>query len=118
VQVILEVLLIEGVPLKALLEASCKAIDGLPNPLERKGAGRPRFDYRSRITALLVKAWLNRGYRDTEAYLNDNKENLAMFHLKVPDHNTIWRTMTFLPEAYLKELNQQVTLNLKKGNTA
>jgi len=112
------VLLIEGVPLKALLEAACKAIDDLPNPLARNGAGRPRFEYRSRIAALLVKAWLNRGYRDTEAYLNDNKETLAMFRLKVPDHNTIWRTMTFLPEAYLKELNQQVGLMLKKGNTS
>jgi hypothetical protein len=50
--------------------------------------------------------------------LNDNKENLAQFSLKVPDHNTIWRTMTFLPEGYLKELNQKVALNLKKGNTA
>jgi len=112
------VLFVEGVPLKALLEAACKAIDGLPNPLERNGAGRPRFDYRSRITALLVKAWLNRGYRDTEVYLNDNKETLAMFGLKVPDHNTIWRTITFLSEAYLKELNQQVGLMLKKGNTS
>ena len=111
-------LLIEGVPLKTLLEAACKVIDDLPNPLERNGAGRPRFDYRSRIAALLVKAWLNRGYRDTEAYLNDNKQTLAMFGLKVPDHNTIWRTMTFLSEPYLKELNQQVTLNLKKGNTS
>jgi hypothetical protein len=108
------VFLIEGVPLKALLEAACRAIDSFPNPLERKGAGRPRFDYRSRIAALLVKAWLKRGYRDTEVYLDDNKENLAEFRLKVPDHNTIWRTMTFLPEPYLKELNQQVVQFLKK----
>lgn len=107
---------IEGVPLKALLKAACRAIDSLPNPLERAGAGRPRFDYRSRIAALLVKAWLKRGYRDTEVYLDDNKETLAQFHLKVPDHNTIWRTMTFLPEDYLKRLNHEVAVTLKKGN--
>ena len=117
-QVGLEVSFIEGVPLKVLLEAACNAIGGLQNPLERSGAGRPRFDYRSRIAALLVKAWLNRGYRDTEVYLNDNKETLAVFGLKVPDHNTIWRTITFLPESYLKELNKKVAVNLKKGNTA
>jgi hypothetical protein len=113
-----EVLLIEGVSLKAFLEATTKAINDLPNPLQRSGAGRPRFDYKSRITALLIKAWLNRGYRDTEVYLNDNKQTLAHFQLQVPDHNTIWRTITFLPESYLKELNQKVAVNLKKGNDA
>jgi hypothetical protein len=86
--------------------------------LERSGAGRPRFDYRSRIVALIVKAWMKRGYRDTETYLRDNEETLAQLRLRVPDHNTIWRTMTFLPEAYLKELNRQVGLMLKRGNDA
>lgn len=104
--------------MKALLVVACRAIDDLPNPLERTGAGRPRFDYRSRIAALLVKAWLKRGYRDTEVYMDDNKETLAKFGLKVPDHNTIWRTMTFLPEDYLKQLNQEVGCILKKGNDA
>ena len=109
---------IEGVTFKALLQATCKAIDGLPNPIQRSGAGRPRFDYRSRIAALIIKAWLQKPYRDTEIYLNDNKQTLSEFNLKVPDHNTIWRTMTYLPESYLKELNQQVTTLLKKGNDA
>jgi len=117
-EVALEVLPIEGVSLKAFLEAATRAIDDLPNPLKRTGAGRPRFDYRSRITALLVKTWLNKGYRDTEVYLNDNTETLATFSLQVPDHNTIWRTITFLSESYLKELNQKVAVNLKKGNDA
>ena len=109
-------LLFEGVSLKVFLQAACRAIDGLPNPLERKGAGRPRFDYRSRIIALLVKAWLKRGYRDVEVYLDDNRETLAQFGLRVPDHNTIWRTMTFLSEDYLKQLNREVGRILKKGN--
>ncbi len=109
---------IEGVPLKTLLQAICKAIDSLPNPLERKGAGRPRFDYRSRITALIIKAWLKKPYRDTEVYLNDNKQVLKEFNLKVPDHNTIWRTMTYLPEPYLKELNQHIAGLLKKEKNA
>jgi hypothetical protein len=112
------VFLIEGVPLKKLLRATLKAIGSLPNPLERKGAGRPRFDYKSRITALIIKAWLKKGYRDTEAYLSDNKQTLKEFNLKVPDHNTIWRTMTFLPESYLKELNQKVAMLFKKENDA
>jgi hypothetical protein len=107
---------IEGVPLKALLKATCKTIDSLPNPLQRKGAGRPRFDYRSRIVALIIKAWLKKPYRDTESYLNDNKSTLKEFNLKIPDHNTIWRTMAYLPEPYLKELNQQINGLLKKEN--
>ena len=111
-------MLIEGVSLKTFLEAATRAIEELPNPLFRMGAGRPRFDYKSRITALLVKSWINRGYRDTKVYLNDNKQTLTQFSLQIPDHNTIWRTITYLPEAYLKELNQKVTANLKKGNTA
>jgi len=107
---------IEGITLIAFLENACDAIDKLPNVLERKGVGRPRFDSRSRIIAALVKAWLGRSYRDTEAYLYDNKKNLSKFYLLVPDHNVIWRTMTLLPETYLKDLNRQVGLSLKKGN--
>jgi len=109
---------IEGVPFKTLLQTTCKAIDNLPNPLQRAGAGRPRFDYRSRIAALIIRAWIKKGYRDTEVYLNDNKQALKEFNLKVPDHNTIWRTMAYLPESYLKELNQQIATLLKKENDA
>ena len=107
---------VEGVTLNVFLEKACGAIDELPDVLARGGVGRPRFDSRSRIVALLVKAWLGRSYRDTEAYLYDNKETLAKFHLQVPDHNVIWRTMPLLPESYLKDLNHQVGLSLKKGN--
>ena len=108
--------IIEGVTLTSFLENACEAIDNLPDVLERKGVGRPRFDSRSRIIAILVKAWLGRSYRDTEAYLYDNKETLAKFRLKVPDHNVIWRTMTLLPESYLKNLNHELGTSLKKGN--
>jgi len=107
---------VEGVSLTAFLEAACRAIDGLPDVLERTGAGRPRFDSRSRIAAVLVKAWLRRSYRDVEVYLHDNRETLARFNLEVPDHNTIWRTMTLLPESYLKGLNHEVGRLLKRGN--
>jgi hypothetical protein len=109
---------IEGVSLKKLLKTTTKAIDSLPNPIERTGVGRPRFDYRSRITALIIKAWLRKNYRDTEVYLSDNKQTFKEFNLKVPDHNTIWRTMTYLPESYLKELNQNIALFLKNENDA
>ena len=37
--------------------------------------------------------------------MDNNKETLAQFHLKVPDHNTIWRAMKFVPEDYLRRLN-------------
>jgi hypothetical protein len=68
------VFVIEGVTLNAFLKNACEAIDRLPNVLERNGVGRPRFDSKSRIIAVLVKAWIGRSYRDTEAYLYDNKE--------------------------------------------
>jgi hypothetical protein len=111
-----EVSVVEGVTLSAFLEKACAAVDRLPDILERKGVGRPRFDSRSRIIAVLVKAWIGKSYRDTEAYLYDNKETLAKFKLKVPDHNVIWRTMTLLLESYLKELNRRVGTLLKRGN--
>ena len=114
----MEVLSVEGVSLKAFLDAACTAIDAVPNALERTSPGRPRYHAKSRLVALLIKEWLNKSYRDVEVYMEDNKQTLAEFSLTVPDHNTIWRTMTFLSEPYLKELNQQVTLNLKKGNTS
>jgi hypothetical protein len=113
---VLEASAIEGVTLAAFLENTCEAIDKLPDVLERKGVGRPRFDSRSRIVAVLVKAWIGRSYRDTEAYLYDNKQTLARFKLLVPDHNVIWRTTTLLPESYLKSLNREVGQSLKKGN--
>jgi hypothetical protein len=112
----LEAFVIEGATLTAFLEAACGAFDKLSDVLERRGAGRPRFDSRGRIAAVLVKAWLGRSYRDVEAYLYDNKETLVRFNLVVPDHNTIWRTMTFLPESYLKELNHEICQSLKRGN--
>ena len=107
---------IEGVSLNAFLKNACKATDRLPNVLERKGVGRPIFYSKSRTIALLVKAWIGRSYRDREAYLYDNREALASFGLLVPDHNVIWRTLTLLPESYLKELNRQAGFSLKKGN--
>ena len=114
----MEVLSVEGASLKTFLEAACKTIGNAPNILKRETPGRPRYHAKSRLIALLIKAWLNKSYRDVEVYLEDNKQTLAEFDLTVPDHNTIWRTMTFLPETYLKQLNQQITLNLKKGNTS
>jgi hypothetical protein len=114
----LEVLSAEGVSLEAFLDAACAAIDMVPNSLERTSLGRPRYHAESRLVALLIKEWLNKSYRDVEVYMEDNKQTLAEFSLTVPDHNTIWRIMTFLSEPYVKELNQQVTLNLKKGNTS
>lgn len=106
---------VEGVFLKTFLEIACKAIGSVPDALKRETLGRPRYHTKSRLAALLVKAWLNKSHRGVEVYIEDSKQILAEFGLTVPDHNTIWRTMTFLPEAYLKELNTQVAANLKRG---
>ena len=106
---------VEGVTLAAFLENACEAVDKLPDVLERKGVGRPRFDSKSRIIALLVKAWIGRGYRDTEVYLYDNKETRAKFNLK-SQTITSFGERCVLPETYLKDLNRQIGMSLKKGN--
>jgi hypothetical protein len=36
----------------------------------------------------------------------------------MPDHNTIWRTMTKLREPYLKQLNHEVNQLIKKRRKA
>lgn len=69
--------------------------------------------------ALLVKERYGFTYRETEIYLNENKQTCLGNGMKdIPDHNTIWRTMTKLHESYLKQLNHELNQLFKKPRNA
>jgi hypothetical protein len=65
--------------------------------------------------ALLVKERYGLTYRDAEIYLKENQRTcLECGMTEIPDHNTIWLTMTKLHEPYLKQLNHEVNHLFKK----
>ena len=80
-----------------------------------KHTGRPPFNSMSRIMALLVKERYGFTYRQTEIYLKENQQTCQECGVaEIPDHNTIWRTITKLDEPYLKRLNQETNRLFKK----
>jgi len=69
--------------------------------------------------ALLVKERYGLTYRDAEIYIKENMQTcLECGMVEMPDHNTIWRTMTKLREPYLKHLNHEVNQLFKKRRNA
>jgi hypothetical protein len=68
--------------------------------------------------ALLVKKRYGLTYRDAEIYLKEIQQTCHECGMtEMPDHNTIWRTMTKLREPHLKQLNHEVNqLFRKRGN--
>jgi len=90
-----------------------------PPRWRRRHAGRPPFDLTSRVMALLVKERYGFTYREAEIYLKENEQTCRGCGMKnMPDHNTIWRTMTKLREPYLKRLNHEVNQFFKKRRNA
>jgi len=49
---------------------------------------------------------------------NPHTPGLECGMVEMPDHNTIWRTMTKLREPYLKQLNHEVNRLFKKRRNA
>ena len=67
---------------------------------------------------MLVKERYGLTYRDAEIYLKENMQTcLECGMTEMPDHNTIWRTITKLREPYLKQLNHEVNRLFKNGET-
>jgi hypothetical protein len=94
-------------------------LDKAPPTWQRRRTGRPPFDPTSRIMAMLVKERYGLTYRDAEIYLKENQQTcLECGMTEMPDHNTIWRTMTKLREPYLKQLNHEVNQLFKKRRNA
>jgi hypothetical protein len=94
-------------------------LDKAPPTWRRRRTGRPPFDPTSRIMALLVKERYGLTYRDAEIYIKENKQTcLECGMTEMPDHNTIWRTITKLREPYLKHLNHEVNQLFKKRRNA
>ena len=111
--------ILEGVTLQEFLSTVGEVLIRAPPRWRRKHTGRPPFDPVSRVMALLVKERFGFTYRETEIYLNENKQTCLENGMKeIPDHNTIWRTMRRLKEGYLKELNREVNMRFKKRRDA
>lgn len=65
--------------------------------------------------ALLVKERYGFTYREAEIYLKENEQTCLECGMnEMPDHNTIWRTMSKLHEPYLKRLNREINRLFKK----
>jgi len=65
--------------------------------------------------ALLVKERCGFTYREAEIYLKENEQTCMECGMtEMPDHNTIWRTMSKLHEPYLKRLNREINRLFKK----
>ena len=64
---------------------------------------------------MLVKERYGFTYRQTEICLKENEQVCRECGMtEMPDHNTIWRTMTKLDQPYLKRLNREVNHLFKK----
>ena len=105
----------EAITLRAFLSLTREVLSETGRPWKKKRRGRPEFDASTRIMALLVKEKYGFTYRQTEIYLKENKQTcLECGMTDLPDHNTIWRTMTKLHKPYLKRLNHEVNQLFKK----
>jgi hypothetical protein len=114
-----EVLIFEGITLQDFLLTVGEVLSEAPPRWRRRHAGRPPFDPTSRVMALLVKERYGFTYREAEIYLKENEQTCRGCGMKnLPDHNTIWRTMTKLREPYLKQLNHEVNQFFKKRRNA
>jgi hypothetical protein len=105
----------EGMSLREFLSLARETLLKTGRPWSGKRRGRPQFDPLTRIMALLVKERYGFTYRETEVYLNENRETtIESGMVAIPDHNTIWRTMKKLRQPYLKQLNREVNSLFKK----
>jgi hypothetical protein len=105
----------EGMTLREFLLLARDVLLKTGRPWNKKPRGRPLFDPLTRIMALLVKERYGFTYRQTEVYLNENRETALECGMSaIPDHNTIWRTMKKLNQSYLKQLNREVNSLFKK----
>ena len=113
------VFIFEGITFQEFLLTVGEVLSRAPPRWRRKHTGRPPFDSASRVMALLIKERYGFTYREAEIYLNENRQTCLENGMKeIPDHNTIWRTMTKLHEPYLKRLNHEVNRLFKKRRNA
>ena len=109
----------EGITLREFPSLTEEVLSKTGEPWKKKRRGRPQFDASTRIVALLVKEKYGFTYREAEIYLKENRQTcLECGMTELPDHNTIWRTMTKLHKSYLKRLNREVNQLFKKRRSA
>lgn len=95
--------------LLAFLREAKALVDGMDEPWPRHVMGRPPYDGRGLVLAVLLKQYLRMPYRDAEAFLRASPGVRRGIGLdEVPDFKTIQRTLEKLSEAYVGELNRRL----------
>jgi len=86
------------------------------NP-KNPGAGRPPvYPARPMVVLCLFKIYSNKSFRWIDGFLSENMSLCRElgFSKDCPSYETIRRTMSFLDESYLRNLNKRVLAELKK----
>ena len=95
--------------LLAFLREAKTLVDGMDEPWRRHVMGRPPYDGRGLVLAVLLKQYMRMPYRDVESLLRSSPSLRREIGLdEVPDFKTIQRTLEKLSEAYVRELNRRL----------
>ena len=82
------------------------------------GAGRPpKYPARPMVVLCLFKIYANKSFRWVDGFVSENGSLCQEIGLTkgCPSYETIRRTMSFLDESYLRNLNKRVLAELKKS---
>ncbi len=84
---------------------------------KKRGRGRPEeFHWRAAAVVLILMNYLGLEYRDTASHLNARPELLSHLDLKrAPKKSNVHRAHQRISESWLRELNDKVTSQFKKG---
>jgi hypothetical protein len=100
-----------------LLREGMHIVNETPEPWSVKQYGRRPYPSKAMVNICLLKVYFRMPYRDMESLIRSNQTFQEMLGLdRVPDHNTIQRTMEKIPMEYLENLNQKLTFSFKKRN--
>ncbi len=95
--------------LLAFLREARALVDGMEEPWPRHVMGRPPYDGRGLVLAVLLKQYMRMPYRDVEAFLRSAPGVRRQVGLdEVPDFKTIQRSLEKLTDAYVRELNRRL----------
>ena len=98
-----------------LIREGIKIVNEAQEPWTEKQYGRRPYPSKAMVNICLLKVYFGMPYRDIESLIRSNKTFQEMLGLKkIPDHNTIQRSMEKIPLDYLQNLNRKLTFTFKK----
>ena len=98
-----------------LIREGMRIVNETPEPWGEKQYGRRPYPSKSMVSICLLKVYFRMPYRDMESLIRSNQTFQKILRLdRIPDHNTIQRTMEKIPMKYLEDLNQKLTFWFKK----